>query len=80
MNDVKIDVPPVLINRTAIQQMLGGISRTTFYQRRKTWEQQETPFPPEVKELSAPKGGALFRYQDVIKFCHDMGLISSTHA
>lgn len=60
-----INIQPVLINRERVQEMLGGISRTTFYRKRKQWEQTGTPFPKEVTELHPPKGGALFRYVEV---------------
>lgn len=40
-----INIQPVLINRERVQEMLGGISRTTFYRKRKQWEQTGTPFP-----------------------------------
>lgn len=35
MSNVNIQASPVLINRENVQKMLGGISRTTFYRRRK---------------------------------------------
>lgn len=68
-------IQPILVNRESIQQMLGGISRTTFYRRRKEWELSGTPFPKEVAELHPPKGGALFRYIEVIQFCKTKGLL-----
>ncbi|WP_414146913.1 helix-turn-helix domain-containing protein [Erwinia sp. BNK-24-b] len=77
MNIATIAITPVLINREGVQQLLGGISRTTFYNKRKEWAQKNTPFPPEVSELKPAKGGALFRYEEVMKFCHAMGFISS---
>ncbi|HFL4080120.1 TPA: helix-turn-helix domain-containing protein [Escherichia coli] len=71
-----INILPILINRERVQEMLGGISRTTFYRKRKQWEQSGTPFPREVEEIHPPKGGALFRYKEVIQFCKYKGLIS----
>ncbi|MDW2593241.1 helix-turn-helix domain-containing protein [Citrobacter braakii] len=68
---------PVLVNRERVQEMLGGISRTTFYRKRKQWEQSGTPFPQEVEEIHPPKGGALFRYVEVIQFCKDKGLLAA---
>lgn len=68
-------IQPVLVNRESVQEMLGGISRTTFYRKRKEWELAGTPFPTEVKELHPPKGGALFRYVEVIQFCKEKGLL-----
>ena len=64
-----ISIQPVLVNRERVQEMLGGISRTTFYRKRKQWEESGTPFPP--------KGGALFRYVEVIQFCKDKGLLAA---
>ena len=72
-----ISIQPVLVNREHVQEMLGGISRTTFYRKRKQWESSGTPFPKEVEELHPAKGGALFRYQEVIQFCKDKGLLSA---
>lgn len=66
---------PALINREKVQEILGGISRTTFYKKRKQWEQQGTPFPDEVKEFSPVKGGMIYRYGDVMAFCQKKGLI-----
>lgn len=71
-----ISIQPVLINRERIQEMLGGISRTTFYRKRKEWENSSTPFPKEVAELHPPKGGALYRYVEVIQFCRAKGLLA----
>ncbi|MFS6859018.1 hypothetical protein [Citrobacter freundii] len=34
-----ISIQPVLVNRERVQEMLGGISRTTFYRKRKQWEE-----------------------------------------
>lgn len=70
-----VNIQPVLINRERVQEMLGGISRTTFYRRRKEWEKTPTPFPKEVEEIHPPKGGSLFRYIEVIQFCRDKGLL-----
>jgi len=66
---------PALINREEVQEILGGISRTTFYKKRKKWEQQGTPFPDELKEYSYVKGGMIYRKCDVINFCEKMGFI-----
>lgn len=72
-----ISIQPVLVNRERVQEMLGGISRTTFYRKRKQWEESGTPFPQEVEEIHPPKGGALFRYVEVIQFCKDKGLLAA---
>ncbi|EDY9312019.1 hypothetical protein GP163_001206 [Salmonella enterica] len=37
-------------------------------------------FPKEVTELHPPKGGALFRYVEVIQFCKDKGLIADAQS
>lgn len=71
-----ISIQPVLINRERVQEMLGGISRTTFYRKRKEWKQTATPFPAEVKEIHPPKGGSLYRYVEVVQFCKDKGLLA----
>lgn len=73
MSNANVQINPVLINRENVQKMLGGISRTTFYRRRKEWEKGGCPFPPEVNGMAAPKGGTLYRYDEVMKFCQSMG-------
>lgn len=55
--------------------MLGGISRTTFYRLRKKWENAGTPFPIPVTEVGAPKGGALYRYEEVIIFFRKISVL-----
>ncbi|GAA0469353.1 helix-turn-helix domain-containing protein [Tatumella punctata] len=65
----------ILINREDIQNMLGGISRTTFYKKRKVWEKEGTPFPSTVPEFHASRGGAIYRYDEVIDFCKMKGFI-----
>ncbi|EMA1800114.1 helix-turn-helix domain-containing protein [Cronobacter turicensis] len=72
-----ISIQPVLVNRERVQEMLGGISRTTFYRKRKQWESKGTPFPKQVEELNPAKGGALFRYHEVIQFFKDKGILSA---
>ena len=69
------DVEPVLITRSDIQRMLGGISRTTFYRMRKRWLLQGTPFPEPVDGLMPPKGGALYRYVEVMAFFNLRGYL-----
>ncbi|ELJ1273830.1 helix-turn-helix domain-containing protein [Escherichia coli] len=46
----------ILLSRPAICQMLGGISRGTFYNWRKKWEENGTPFPAPVDVLGTGKG------------------------
>jgi len=77
MNTAAVKVTPVLINREGIQQLLGGISRSTFYNKRKEWAKKNTPFPTEVAELKPAKGGSIYRYEEVMQFCRQMGFISS---
>jgi hypothetical protein len=55
--------------------LLGGISRTTFYRLRKKWENAGTPFPSPVTEIGTPKGGALYRYEEVMGFFRKMKLL-----
>ncbi len=76
MRIVDVKITPILVNREAVQEMLGGISRSTFYKKRKEWESNGTPFPTEVKELNPAKGGAIFRYDEVMRFCQRMGFTS----
>ncbi|GCB41941.1 hypothetical protein CITFRE_40760 [Citrobacter freundii] len=59
------DLDPVLITRTDIQNMLGGISRTTFYRMRQRWKREGTPFPEPVNDIMPPKGGTLYRHKEV---------------
>ncbi|MCS0528942.1 helix-turn-helix transcriptional regulator [Klebsiella grimontii] len=69
------NLTPILITRTKVQEMLGGISRTTFYRLRKKWENAGTPFPSPVTEIGAPKGGVLYRYEQVMSFFSKMNLL-----
>ena len=57
------DLDPVLITRADIQNMLGGISRTTFYRMRQRWKREGTPFPEPVNDIMPPKGGTLYRHK-----------------
>lgn len=77
MHNIEMAIKPVLINRESVQQLLGGISRSTFYNKRKEWAQKNTPFPDEVPELKPAKGGAIYRYEEVMQFCYRMGFISA---
>lgn len=69
------ELEPVLITRTEVQKMLGGISRTTFYRMRQRWQLQGTPFPEPVRDIMPPKGGALYRYVEVIAFFKARGYL-----
>ncbi|CAM6189508.1 helix-turn-helix transcriptional regulator [Citrobacter freundii] len=69
------DLEPVLITRTDIQKMLGGISRTTFYRMRQRWQLEGTPFPEPVDDFMPPKGGALYRYAEVMAFFKARGYL-----
>lgn len=66
---------PVLITRSEVQKMLGGLSRTTFYRMRKQWQLEGTPFPEPVRDIMPPKGGALYRYVEVIAFFKARGYL-----
>ncbi|HIF0609916.1 TPA: helix-turn-helix domain-containing protein [Escherichia coli] len=67
----------ILITTENICKMLGGISRGTFYKWRKAWERGGTPFPaPAVLPFSGCNH--LYRYQDVMRFFHDRGLVSTS--
>ncbi|MGL5039998.1 MAG: hypothetical protein ACRC9N_10015 [Aeromonas sp.] len=70
---------PALIRRCDIEQLLGGISRTTFHRRRKEWEEAGTPFPKPFGNWSA-KGGALWRRHEVIAFFVEHGMIPADSA
>ena len=68
--------PKVIFHQLAQRlEMLGGISRTTFYRLRKKWENAGTPFPSPVTEIGTPKGGALYRYEEVMGFFRKMKLL-----
>lgn len=73
-----IFIQPVIVNRETVQQMLGGISRTTFWRKRQEWADAGTPFPNKAPGTNPGKGGEQYRYCDVIKFFKDQGLIEST--
>lgn len=62
------NMEPVLVSRSTIQQMLGGISRTTFWRKRQEWADAGTPFPEPLTEIGPSKGGALYRYVEVMSF------------
>jgi hypothetical protein len=64
---------PALIRRCDIEQLLGGIGRTTFYRRRQEWAAQGTPFPESLSWMA--KGGALWRRHEVIAFLVERGLM-----
>lgn len=68
-------VQQILITSNDIRFMLGGISRATFYNWRKRWEQDGTPFPNPVPNLSANGGGSLYRKRDVMNFLSQIGII-----
>ncbi|EGJ6521179.1 helix-turn-helix domain-containing protein [Escherichia coli] len=67
----------ILLSRPAICRMLGGISRGTFYNWRKKWDENGTPFPAPVDVLGTGKG-VMYRYQDVMKFFKSIGLLSDS--
>ncbi|MDA8499776.1 hypothetical protein [Citrobacter sp. Igbk 17] len=74
-----ISIKPVIINRETVQQMLGGISRTTFYRKRKQWLAAGTPFPNKAPGTNPGRGGEQYRYCDVMRFMEAQGFIESTH-
>ncbi|CAK0672258.1 hypothetical protein FGAF374_17080 [Escherichia coli] len=67
----------ILLSRPAICQMLGGISRGAFYNWRKKWDENGTPFPAPVDVLGTGKG-VMYRYQDVMNFFKSIGLLSDS--
>lgn len=69
------EIELVLITRTEVQKMLGGISRTTFYRMRQQWQLQGTPFPEPVLDIMPPKGGSLYRYAEVMAFFKARGYL-----
>ncbi len=66
----------ILLSRPAICRMLGGISRGTFYNWKKKWEENGTPFPAPI-EMGAGKT-SMYRYQDVMRFFDKVGLTSAS--
>lgn len=75
MNKVSITMAPVLINRQNVQDLLSGISRTTFWRKRQAWAKAGTPFPDPAPGTHPAKGGEQYRYTDVIKFLESQGLV-----
>lgn len=73
-----IFIAPVIVNRETVQQMLGGISRTTFWRKRQEWAGAGTPFPSKAPGTNPGKGGEQYRYSEVIRFLRAQGLIEST--
>lgn len=59
MKNTNITIQPAIINRETVQAMLGGISRTTFWRKRRYWEQKGTPFPSPAPGTNPGKGGAV---------------------
>ncbi|HEI9922972.1 hypothetical protein ACUZX0_01335 [Serratia marcescens] len=78
MTKNNLPIQPVLITREGIQQQLGGISRTTFWRRKKQWEKAGTPFPKPAPGTNPIHGGEQYRYCDVIRFFRAQGLIDET--
>lgn len=78
MNNVVVKVEPILVTRAVVQQLLGGISRTTFWRKKKEWRENGTPFPNPAPGTNPIKGGDQYRYSDVIGFFQCQGLIDST--
>lgn len=74
-----IAITPVIINRETVQQMLGGISRTTFWRKRQQWKQAGTPFPNRAPGTNPGRGGEQYRYCDVMRFLATQGLVESMH-
>ncbi|ENQ0912900.1 helix-turn-helix domain-containing protein [Escherichia coli] len=66
----------ILLSRPAICRMLGGISRGTFYNWKKKWEENGTPFPAPI-DMGAGKA-SMYRYQDVMRFFDKVGLTSAS--
>ncbi|CDG48961.1 hypothetical protein SCTVLC_2318 [Serratia symbiotica SCt-VLC] len=81
MQNKTLNLTPVLITREKVQQLLGGMSRTTFWRRKKMWEKKEgKPFPTPAPGTSPIGGGEQYRYSDVIRFFRDHGFIDDTQA
>jgi hypothetical protein len=75
MSKTTIPLQPVLVTRSSVQQMLGGMSRTTFWRRRKQWAEQGKPFPEPAPGTNPISGGEQYRYSDVMRFCRDHGFV-----
>lgn len=80
MQNKTLNLTPVLITREKVQQLLGGMSRTTFWRRKKVWEKEGKPFPTPAPGTSPISGGEQYRYSDVIRFFRDHGFIDDTQA
>lgn len=80
MNEQVIKLTPVLITREKVQQLLGGMSRTTFWRRKKQWEKEGKPFPSPAPGTNPINGGEQYRYSDVMRFFRDHGFIDDTQA
>ncbi len=78
MNKKTVIFQPVLITRENVQQQLGGISRTTFWRRKKQWEKEGKPFPAPAPGTNPINGGEQYRYCDVMRFFRDHGFIDDT--
>ncbi|OMQ26871.1 hypothetical protein [Serratia oryzae] len=80
MNEQVIKLPPVLITREKVQQLLGGMSRTTFWRRKKQWAKEGKPFPSPAPGTNPINGGEQYRFSDVMRFFRDHGFIDDTQA
>jgi hypothetical protein len=80
MNEQVIKLTPVLITREKVQQLLGGMSRTTFWRRKKQWAKEGKPFPSPAPGTNPINGGEQYRYSDVMRFFRDHGFINDTQA
>ncbi|EKN3597731.1 hypothetical protein [Yersinia enterocolitica] len=79
MNDVVVKVEPILVTRVVVQNLLGGISRTTFWRKKKEWSEKGTPFPNPAPGTNPINGGDQYRYTDVMNFFKSQGLVDSIH-
>ncbi len=75
-----VAIQPVLVTRSYVQQQLGGMSRTTFWRRKKQWAKEGKPFPSPAPGTNPINGGEQYRFSDVMRFFRDHGFIDDTQA
>ncbi len=78
MKNTGTGLTPALVTREMVRNMLGGMSKTTFWRRMNKWEKAGTPFPPPAPGTNPIYGGEQYRYCDVMQFFKSQGFIDDT--